>query len=249
MTTRLRAAAVHLSASAIVALLVATLIFGLWYPTPYGEMSGGRELFAILLGVDVILGPLVTFVVFDVSKSRRELRRDLTVVVVLQLAALAYGVWTVWAARPVHLVFEFDRFRVVHAIEVPTELLPAPDPAIRALPLTGPTLLAVRPFRDVNEESAATFMALQGLPLSARPDLWQSYAQARTRVLHAAKPLAMLRQRVPTAAAQIDAAAARCGRMQADLVYLPVSARKAFWTALLDAQTAEVCAFVPVDSF
>ncbi len=246
---RLKAAAVHLSASAVVALLAAALIFGLWYPPPYGEMSGGRELFVILLGVDVILGPLVTLIVFNPRKPRRELLRDLAVVVALQLAALGYGVWTVWAARPVHLVFEFDRFRVVHAIEVPTELLPASDPAIRALPLTGPTLLAVRPFRDVNEEATATFMALQGLPLSARPDLWQPYEQARQRVLHAAKPLAALRQRAPAAGALIDAAVARCGRAQQALVYLPVSTRKAFWTALLDAQSAEVCAFLPLDSF
>jgi hypothetical protein len=247
---RLKAAAVHLGASALVALLAAALIFGLWYPAPYGEMSGGRELFGILLGVDVMLGPLVTLIVFNVRKPRRELRRDIAVVVLLQLAALAYGVWTVLLARPVHLVFEFDRLRVVHAIEVPAELLPPPDPSIRVLPLTGPTALAVRPFRDVNEEATATFMALQGLPLAARPDLWQPYEQARERVLHAAQSLQVLRQRVPPGQqAQIDAAVARCGRTEAQLRYLPVSTRKAFWTALLDAQTAQVCAFLPIDSF
>jgi len=62
--------------------------------------------------VDVILGPLITLTVFNRSKPRSELVRDLTVVGLIQLAALGYGLWTVFVARPVHLVFEYDRFRV-----------------------------------------------------------------------------------------------------------------------------------------
>lgn len=247
--TRLRASSIHLGISLGIAALAALLVFGLWYPYPYRDTSGGRELFLIVVSVDVILGPLITFFVFNRAKPRDELVRDLIVVGLIQLTALGYGLWTVSAARPVHLVFEYDRFRVVHAIEVPEELLGQAPADVRRMPWTGPTVLALRPFRDVNEESTATLMALQGLPLSARPDLWQAYAQARPRVLAAAQPLSLLRQRFGAQAGMIDEAVAGSGRAADQLVWLPMVSRKSFWTVLLDAETAELRAYVPLDSF
>ena len=151
---RLRAAAVHLGLSALVALLAAVLVFFLWYPYPYRVISGGRELFQLVVGVDVIVGPLITFAIFDRAKPRTELRRDLAIVGILQLAALGYGLWTVEFARPVHLAFEIDRFRVVHRVDIPSELENRVPPGIAFAPLTGPTLVAVRPFRDEQERAS-----------------------------------------------------------------------------------------------
>lgn len=246
---RLKASAIHLSLSLGVAAVAGLLVFGLWYPYPYRETSGGRELFLIVIAVDVVLGPLITLAVFNRSKPHRLLVRDLTIVGLLQIAALAYGLWTVSAARPVHLVFEYDRFRVVHAFEVPEELLGQAPQEVRKMPFSGPNILALRPFRDVREEGEATMMALQGLHLSARPDLWQIYAQARPRVLAAAKPLGELRQRFPQQGGLIDAGVIQAGRSEHELMYLPMVARSSFWTVLLDAQSAEVLSFVPLDSF
>jgi len=82
-------------------------------------------------------------------------------------------VWTVSVAPPVHLVFEYNQFRVVDTVNVPPELLASTPPNVKALPLLGPTLLSSHPFRDGAEQMAATLAALNGLPLSARPDLWQ----------------------------------------------------------------------------
>lgn len=246
---RLYACAIHLGISLLIAVLAALLVFALWYPYPYREISGGRELFFIVIAVDVVLGPLITFTVFNRSKPRGELVRDLGLVGLLQLAALMYGLWTVAMARPVHLVFEFDRFRVIHAIEVPEELLAQTSPGIQAMPLSGPTVLAVRPFRDAGEEGDATMMALQGVHLSARPDLWESYAQAYGRVLAAAKPVTELKQRFPQQIALIDAAVAKTGTPDDGLRYLPMVGRNSFWTVLLDAKSAEIRGFTPLDSF
>ncbi|WP_326538073.1 TfpX/TfpZ family type IV pilin accessory protein [Pseudorhodoferax sp.] len=246
---RLRAAGIHLGISLLVAASVAALVFWLWYPYPYREISGGRELFLLVVGVDVILGPLMTLAVFNRAKPWKELRRDLAVIALLQLAALGYGLWTVAAARPVHLVFEIDRFRVVHAIDVPPELLNRAPAGVDAMPLTGPTLLAVRPFRDEQEKMAATMVALQGISLSARPDLWQRYGDARPAVLAAAKPVAELKSRFGPEAARIDAAVAASGRSADALVYLPLAGRKSFWTVLIDRSSADVVGFIALDAF
>lgn len=246
---RLRASGIHLGLSLGLAALAALLVFAVWYPYPYREISGGRKLFLIVVAVDVILGPLITLTVFNRAKPRAELRRDLAVVGLIQLAALAYGLWTVAVARPVHLVFEYDRFRVVHAVDVPLELMNRLPPEVDAFPLRGPTLLAVRPFRDGNEQTGATLAALGGWQLSARPDLWQPYPLARQRVLAAARPVVSLKQRFAERAAEIDAVAARTGRPPEALTYLPMVGRKSFWTVILDPTTAEVLAFMPLDSF
>lgn len=169
---RLKASAIHLALSLAIAALAGLLVFGIWYPYPFREISGGRELFLLVVTVDVILGPLITLAVFNRKKPWTELRRDLAIVALIQLAALGYGLWTVYVARPVHMVFEIDRFRVVHAIDVPVEMLGKTPPGVNAMPITGPTLLSLRPFRNSNESMEATMAALQGLSLSARPDLW-----------------------------------------------------------------------------
>lgn len=246
---RFRASLFHLAISLGIASLVALMMFTLWYPYPYRDTSGGRELFLIVVAVDVILGPLITFAIFDRTKARAVLVRDLAVVGCIQLVALSYGLWIVSAARPVHLVFEFDRFRAVHAVEVPAEMLDQVPAGVHAMPLTGPTVLAVRPFRDNREKLSVTLAALNGLPLGARPDLWQTYAQARERVLAAARPVSELRQRFPQQDAEIEAAVARSGRPVEKLVYLPMIDRKAYWTVLLDADSAGVRGFIPLDSF
>jgi hypothetical protein len=246
---RLRASAVHFCISAIIAVIAALFVFVFWYPDPYREISGGRELFLILVAVDVILGPLITLTIFNRAKPWPVLCRDLAFVGLVQLVALGYGMWTVFVARPVHLVFEYDRFRVVHAIEVPTELLVRAPPELRTLPLFGITVLALRPFRDAEEKFNTTMAALQGLPLGARPDLWQPYPDARVRVLASAKPAVLLKKRFPDRAASIDRAIERTGRAPDAVLYLPLVGRKVFWTVLLDSSTAEVLGFLPLDSF
>jgi hypothetical protein len=248
--TRGKAAAIHLCLSAAVALLAAVLVFALWYPYPYREISGGRDLFLLVVTVDVILGPLITFAIYNLAKPRRELRRDLVVVGLLQLAGLGYGLWTVHLARPVHMVFEYDRFRVVHQVEIPLEIEGRAPAGIPIAPWGGPTLIALRPFTSAQEKADFTIAALQGVPLSARPELWQPYDSARLEVLAAAKPAARLKSRFAPRAAEIDAMLAKAGRSVEQAAYLPVVARKAeAWTVLLDNRSAEVIGYLPLDSF
>lgn len=243
------AAGIHFGLSMVIATLAALLVFGLWYPYPYRETSGGRELFFIVVAVDVVLGPLITLVVFNRRKPRAELRRDLAIVVLIQLAALCYGVWTVFVARPVHLVFEIDRFRVVHAVDVDEKLLSMKPGDIKAMPLTGPTLLAVRPFKNAQESFDATVAALGGADLGARPDLWRPYAAAKADVLQAAKPVSQLKSRFPAKAGDVDVVLQNAGRRADAMVYLPMVGRRSFWTVFVDPVTAEVVAFMPLDPF
>ena len=249
---RLKAAGIHLGISLVLAAMAALLVFLVWYPYPYGEISGGRNLFLLVVAVDVIMGPLMTLAIFNLDKPRSELRRDLALVGILQLAALGYGLWTVAVARPVHLAYEFDRFRVVHAIDIVPSLLQLAPPELQQLPLMGPTLLSVREFKSSKESFDATMAAMQGLALGARPDLWQSYALAKPQILSRMRPLTELKTRFPEHSADIDKALKSAGvanRAATSMGYIPMVGRNTFWTVLLDTNTTEIITFVPVDSF
>lgn len=246
---RLHASAMHLLISVLVAAVTGLLVFGIWYPYPYRDISGGRELFWLVVTVDVILGPAVTLAVFNRRKPWHELRRDMLAIAVLQIAALGYGMWTVCLARPVHLVFEYDRFRIVHAIDVPPELLPQTPSDIDALPLTGPTLLALRPFRSIEEKTNVTMAALQGVSLASRPDLWQPYRQSASEILKLAKPATELKDRFPSRTAEIERVLANAGLKSQAVLYLPLVGRKSFWTVFIDSADAQIVATMPLDSF
>jgi hypothetical protein len=166
---RVWAAGCHLLISTVVAGLAAALVFGLWYPGPFRFLAGGRDLFLLVTSVDVVLGPVLTFAVFNRAKPLRELHRDLAIIGLLQLAGLAYGLNTVYAARPVAMVFEVDRLRLVTAVDVALEELPKALPQYRELPVTGPWLLGARAPKDVEEHNDALFKGVAGSDISSRP--------------------------------------------------------------------------------
>ena len=249
--SRLTAAGIHLGISLILASLAAALVFGVWYPYPFREISGGRSLFMLIVSVDVVLGPLLTLAVFNRNKPLAELRRDLVIIALLQLTALTYGLWTVAVARPVYLVFEVDRYRVVHAIEVhPDSLVNAP-PALQELSWTGPKLISLRDFKNDEERSDLTLAAARGLQISELPHMWQSHEQAIPAIQARARSLNELRQRFPERTDEIDLALRSAGHSTGNtdsVVYLPLVSRGSqYWTALLDRQTTEIIAYLPLD--
>jgi hypothetical protein len=246
---RVLACAIHLGVSALVAALAAALVFGLWFPEPYGELAGGRQLFMLLLGVDVVVGPVLTLVLFNSRKSLREKILDFSVIGLLQLGALGYGLWTVAQARPVHLVYEYSRMAVVTAVQVPREQRAKAPPELRGQPWLGPTLLSLRPLKDAEEQFNTTMLAASGVPQAAQPELWQPYEAGRAAILETAKPLAQLRLKFPGRSDLIDAHIAKTGRSEEGLVYMPVLARDTAWSILLDAQTALPVGFIPLDPY
>lgn len=121
----------------MVALASAAVVFGLWYPAPYRQMLDVGHIYLLVLAVDVVCGPLLTLILASSTKSRRERWLDFSLIGLIQLAALAYGMHSVWVAPPVALVFETDRLVVVTANEVNTDALPKAPAGLRQLPWPG----------------------------------------------------------------------------------------------------------------
>jgi hypothetical protein len=247
--SRLKPALVHLGASAALAALVAAVVFGLWFPGEYRQFSGGTELFMLVVGVDWALGPLITLVIFDRRKPRAELRRDMAIIIALQLAALGYGLHMVRISRPVVLALEEDRFRVVAASGVYVEELPEALPELQSLSLTGPRLLrSVLPSEEDKVKSVG--LGLSGFDIGTRPSLWRLWdAAARGEALARAKPLSGLANQYPGRRAEFEVAVSASGRAAQSLVYVPMITFRGDWVALLDAANGDVVGFAPFDGF
>jgi hypothetical protein len=246
----LQAGFFHFCASLCLALVVALLVFQLWFPYPYREMSGGRELFWLVMGVDVVCGPLLTLVLSNPLKSRRERYLDWSLVIGLQIGALAYGLITLAQARPVALVFEVDRFRAVTVSDIAPEDLALAPLEHQTLSLTGPQLKGLRPANNSDEQLNAIALGVQGIEPSMRPQWWQDYSLSVTQVLAKSKPIEQLRRKHPTQSAPIDEALQSGGLSGTTAVWLPLVGRKSSeWVVLLDPVSAQPKAYLPLDGF
>ena len=98
---KLFAFGLHFLATAMLGAIAAALIFLVWFPSPFATMIGGTELFMLVVGCDLVLGPLLTLVIYNPRKKRRELIFDYSVVGTVQIAMMIHGVYIVTGTRPV----------------------------------------------------------------------------------------------------------------------------------------------------
>ena len=127
LITKLKATAVHLSLSVIVFAILAYLIYYVWYPQPYFQSDGGWQGLRIIAAVDLVLGPLITFLIFDLRKSRREIVLDLTIILVIQLGSLVYGIHAAYTQRPIAIVMYNNEYVFSTTMEQYVGTLESPD--------------------------------------------------------------------------------------------------------------------------
>lgn len=121
MKFRLKALGWHFCGSAsILTLIIGGLYLG-WYRWPGWYSAGMLTVLPITVGVDACLGPLLTFIIANPNKQRRELVRDISVIVAVQLIALMYGTVVLWKGRPLYYAFSVNQLEVVQAMEIPPE--------------------------------------------------------------------------------------------------------------------------------
>ena len=107
MSKRLKFLLSHLFISFLIALLVIGLVFFIWYPSPLATAVGVTHIFLMLLVIDVILGPLLGLLVY--KEGKKTLKFDLSVIILIQIVALCYGVFSIEQGRPAWLVYNVDR--------------------------------------------------------------------------------------------------------------------------------------------
>lgn len=238
----------HFLITSMVAIAAAALIFLIWFPGQFAIMVGGTKLFLLIVGCDLALGPLISLVIYNSKKSRRELLLDYSIVGIVQLAALAYGLYAMSGSRPAYIAFVTDRIEVIAASEIdPSDLPAAKHSAYRSLPKWGARYVAtVAPPEERNE---ALFTALGGKDVGFLPKYYAPYDSQADAIRRTAHPISELRARHPQAGPLIDEALADLKRNETELGWLPVRHPKGFWTALIDTSTALPVRYLNVDPY
>ena len=114
--SRFYAMSIHTLLSCVLLGVALYLVYFIWYPAPLHKAMGVGEIFWILLSIDLILGPILTFIIFN--KNKKELKRDIFIVILLQISAYLYGLHTVAQGRPVWQVFVVDDIELVRSIDI-----------------------------------------------------------------------------------------------------------------------------------
>lgn len=190
MTARLKAFLIHLFISFCIAAAVIGVVFFVWYPAPLHTAAGVTQIFLLLLTVDVVLGPLLTLIVYKAGK--KTLIMDLTVIALLQLSALGYGVWTVAEGRPAWLVFGGDRFELVRVPDIDQRNIGTQ--ALYSSPAwTGPQWVgADLPF-DLEQRNDIIFESVGGgFDIYQRPNLYRPLQEMTASIQKYAQELSLL---------------------------------------------------------
>lgn len=228
----------HASASLAIAVLTLLLVFQVWYPAPLHDAVGVTTIFLLILLVDVSLGPALTLLIC--KTGRRVPVIDFVAIVVLQLSALGYGLWTVAEGRPVWLVFNVDRFDLVRANDVDTRKLGEALPEYRNASWFGPHWVAARRPESGEARNTLLFEALiAGVDLPQHPEYYVPLTSAAENAREKARSLEELNRYNPEA--NVTEVLRKWPRADA---WLPLKSGVRSMTVLLMRDSAEVIAAV-----
>lgn len=177
--TKWKAFLIHFALSLAVFAVLLAIILLVWYPGLLFEISGGWEGLRIVIAVDLVLGPLLTLIVYKEGKP--SLKFDLICIAVFQIACLSGGVWVVYNERPVVLAVEYDSIFVLNAREF-TSYGNTMD-SLDQFPGPYPKLVYIELPQDDQEASSLSFEGqLNGEPLFGKvsnylPLLTDSYPE------------------------------------------------------------------------
>lgn len=246
--SRFTASGLHLVISAAIATAILIAMKLVWYPYPYFEAIGAGGLILILVAVDVTIGPLITLIIFD--RKKPELKRDMSIVIFLQLMALVYGIHVVFVARPVYAVFNVNSFDLVVASEIdPAELKKARRDEFKSLPLWGPQIIGAKLPANNEEYKALLFSSVLGGPdVYHLPRYYVPYSDLIEQAKNKAKPLTILREK-PGGDTAVDDFVAHSGYREAQLGFVPLRSRVKDFSVVLDLDTGKVVGFLPIDPF
>jgi hypothetical protein len=185
--SRFRAAFIHLLLSLIPISVVIGMVFLIWYPEPSLEVLGAASIMQLVVVVHLAIGPLLTLVVYKHGKPG--LRFDLIVIVLLQIAALAYGSYRLYDEKPHYLVFTIDRLEYVPLKQIDSSAIRYDE--LRSKSFAELILVFARPPEDPEEyQRYLNSVAFEGQPdLERRAEYWEPWMAGADVIRHKIKSL------------------------------------------------------------
>lgn len=239
----------HFIISLIIALCCGLFVFHIMYPSPFYQLLGVGSIFLIIIGVDVVCGPLLTLLLANPNKPPSELGLDISLIAMVQIAALAFGLHTVYIARPVVLAFETDRFTVVPATEILTDHLKDAPKELQTLPALGVRVIGTKKHNSNEEFFELTELSASGISPGMHPKWWTQYSDNHDLVNERSKAISLLIEQRPESTPAIQKAMQKTGLTADKLRFLPLTYQYSHdWSVLIDKKN-NIVAYVPVNGF
>jgi hypothetical protein len=193
MSKRLKFFLSHLCISIFIALLVIGLVFFVWYPAPLAKAVGVTQIFLMMLTIDVIVGPVLGLLVY--KEGKKSLKFDLTVIILIQISALLYGIYSIEQGRPAWLAYNVDRFELVRKNEIVDQNINQAKPQFQQVSWFKPQYVAINFAKDVQQRNDDMFAeVLGGISLAQKPERYVKFAQAKEHIQKRAQSLELLPQ-------------------------------------------------------
>src|SRR5690606_30940456 len=144
----------------LIALLVVGLVFFIWYPSPLASAVGVTQIFLMMLAIDVIIGPLLGWLVY--KEGKKTLKFDLAVIIAIQIAALCYGLFAIEQGRPAWLVLHGDRFELVRKNDIILESIDLAQPKFQHVSWSKPEFVAVKSAASTEQRQDDMFTEVLG---------------------------------------------------------------------------------------
>jgi len=237
---RFQAFGLHIAISMAIGCLGAVVVFLVWYPGVLAYASNVTTIFLMLLGIDITLGPVITLIIYDTKK--KELRRDLLLVSLLQFSALCYGLHTMFVARPVYIVYNAGQFDVAYANDITQRNLDkVTNVAFKKNPVFSPELVSVQLPDDPAVIAQIIKNSITGGPDPYyQPEYYVPYLQQRKAILEALKPMSKLTEYNANNLVSVNRLIEKYRSLNQDVGYLVVKARAHNVTAIVDRQSANL---------
>ena len=193
MSKRLKFFLGHLLISFFIALLVIGLVFFIWYPSPLATAVGVTQIFLMMLVIDVIVGPILGLLVY--KEGKKSLKFDLTVIILLQLSALFYGIYSIEQGRPAWIVFNVDRFELIRKNEIVDQNVNRAQPQFQQPSWFKPQFVATEFAKNIQQRNDDMFAeVLSGISIAQRPERYVDFIQAKEQIQQRAQKLELLQQ-------------------------------------------------------
>jgi len=245
--SRWRAASIHFCFTLALALVALALLFGVWFPQPFTQAAGADRLIMLLIGIDLVLGPLLTLIVY--RQGKRGMLFDLWVIATVQVTALVYGMIMIAQSRPIFVVVTADMTYLVSNRSLSDDdLEQAPTAGLRSRSWLGPVLVAAPAPTDRKQRDALLNSSLAGKDIDRLPAYYRPYASAGIELVSKSRALAEL-----VKLTSATDAVTRFVKEQAvpieQLHFQPLRGRDpdADTTLVFDTRTAEIVGVIPVD--
>lgn len=237
-TKRIKFFLSHLIISISLALLVIGLVFFIWYPSPLATAVGVTHIFLMLLVIDVILGPLLGLLVY--KEGKKTLKFDLSVIILIQIAALCYGVFSIEQGRPAWLVYNVDRFELVRKNELVDTNIQQAQQQFQQPSWFKPQYVATEFAKDTQQRNDEMFAeVLGGISIAQRPERYVELTQAKTQIQQRALPLKELEQY--NSKADVEKTLAKYPKADA---WLPLKANAVDMVVLVNKESASIIKIV-----